>query len=307
MNHLVRDVGVDENELLHLVWRLLAWDPLERLSASEALDHPYFTARANHRLTFIRTDLLANVPGMHNALEHQTLDPKFDISHDIATITEFVCPYCNKVFADHNSCQRHARSRKHALFCTYDRSQLPHCLHAHSMLPTHPTSGYCDIQGRRKTIEDFHTVHLGPMHQFYGVFDGHLGNLASKYAASSFYMEIEEYLSNVDDRIRNQTSQLVWREEVVKQITQSFEDLHVGIIKAVELSPGGVMDESGTTATILYVSSLAVVIANVGDSRAVMSRWLVNEIGIEYITAMQLTIDHIASSHEEKIQVLSVE
>jgi protein phosphatase 1L len=172
------------------------------------------------------------------------------------------------------------------------------------MLPTHPTSGYCDIQGRRKTIEDFHTVHLGPMHQFYGVFDGHLGNLASKYAASSFYMEIEEYLSNVDDRIRNQTSQLVWREEVVKQITQSFEDLHVGIIKAVELSPGGVMDESGTTATILYVSSLAVVIANVGDSRAVMSRWLVNEIGIEYITAMQLTVDHIASSHEEKIQVL---
>jgi protein phosphatase 1L len=172
------------------------------------------------------------------------------------------------------------------------------------MLPTHPTSGYCDIQGRRKTIEDFHTVHLGPMHQFYGVFDGHLGNLASKYAASSFYVEIEEYLSNIDDLIRNQTSQLVWQEEVAKQVIQSFEDLHLGIIEAVELSPGGVMDESGTTATILYVSSLAVVIANVGDSRAVMAQWLVDEKGIEYITARQLTIDHIASSDEERKQVL---
>ena len=297
----------DEDSLLHLVWRLLAWNPLERLSASEALDHPYFTAQSHHHPGFLRTKLpaaTAIVPGVHNALEHQTLDPKLDMSSDMATITEFVCPGCGKIFADHNSCQRHARTRKHAEFCTYDRSQLPPCLNAHSMLPTHPTSGYCDIQGRRKTIEDFHTVHLGPMHQFYGVFDGHLGNLASKYAASSFYVEIEEYLSNIDDRIRNQTSKLVWQEEVAKQVIQSFEDLHLGIIEAVELSPGGVMDESGTTATILYVSSLAVVIANVGDSRAVMAQWLVDEKGVKYITARQLTIDHIASSDEERQQVL---
>jgi len=294
----------DEDSLLHLVWRLLAWNPLERLSASEALDHPYFTAQRNHHPGFLRTTLPAIVPAVHNALEHQTLDPKLDMSSDMATITEFVCPGCGKIFADYNSCQRHARTRRHGAFCTYDRSQLPPCLNAHSMLPTHPTSGYCDIQGRRKTIEDFHTVHLGPMHQFYGVFDGHLGNLASKYAASSFYVEIEEYLSNIDDLIRNQTSQLVWQEEVAKQVIQSFEDLHLGIIEAVELSPGGVMDESGTTATILYVSSLAVVIANVGDSRAVMAQWLVDEKGIEYITARQLTIDHIASSDEERKQVL---
>ncbi|KAL3808967.1 hypothetical protein ACHAXA_005159 [Cyclostephanos tholiformis] len=295
--------GVDENDLLHLVWRLLAWNPLERLSASQALDHPYFTA-ANHHLNFVHTDLPAIVSGMHTALEHQTLDPKLDILSDVAAITEFVCPHCSKVFADHNSCQRHARLRKHALFCTYDRSLLPPCLNAHSMLPNHPMSGYCDIQGRRKTIEDFHTVHLGPMHQFYGVFDGHLGNLASKYAASHFYAEIEEYLSSIDDCIRNQTLHHGWQDEVTKHIMQSFEDLHLGIIEAVALSPGGVMDESGTTATILYVSSLAVVIANVGDSRAVMSQWLVNREGKEYITAMQLTIDHIASSDEEKMQVL---
>ncbi|KAL3762105.1 hypothetical protein ACHAW5_008845 [Stephanodiscus triporus] len=298
--------GDDENALLHLVWRLLAWDPLERFSASEALDHPYFTAQSSHDLRFLPTKLpadAATVPGIHNALEHQTLDPKHDMSSDISTITEFLCPKCGKIFADHNSCQRHARTRKHAAFCTYDRTQLPPCLNAHSMLPTHPTSGYCDIQGRRKTIEDFHTVHLGPTHQFYGVFDGHLGNLASKYAASSFYTEIEEYLSNIDDRIRNQTSLVGWQEDVKTQIIQSFEDLHLGIIEAVASSPGGIMDESGTTATILYVTSLWLLLANVGDSRAVMSQWAVNEKGIEYITPMQLTMDHIASLDEERMQV----
>lgn len=94
------------------------------------------------------------------------------------------------------------------------------------------------------------------MHQFYGVFDGHLGNLASKFAASSFYHKIEGCLSDVDRSIRNQSS---WKEDVTSKITKVFEDLHRGIIKAVTSSPGGIMDESGTTATILYVTSLATV------------------------------------------------
>jgi len=303
-------IGFDDgaNTLLHLVWRLLAWNPLERLSPSEALDHAYFAiAQDKHYdLNLFRAELPETVftPGFQRALEHQTLDPRLDMSSDTATITEFICPLCRKVFSDHNSCQMHARSRKHAQFCTYDRSQLSPCLNAHSLLPTHPTSGYCDIQGRRKTIEDFHTIHFGPTFQFYGVFDGHLGNLASKYAASSFYMEFEEDVSNIDMLISNQTTQIDWHEKVAKQVIHSFEDLHIGIIDAVEMSPGGVMDQSGTTATILYVTELAVVIANVGDSRAVMSQWLGYENCAETVTAMQLTIDHIASSENERIQII---
>lgn len=154
----------------------------------------------------------------------------------------------------------------------------------------------------RKTIEDFHTVHLNPLHEFYGIFDGHLGNLASKYAASSFHNQIEHVLSDLDYRVLHSTS--TWREDLTTKITQSFEDLHRGIINAVETSPGGIMDESGTTATILLVTDLAVVIANVGDSRAVMSQWLIDTKGNTLITAMQLTADHVASSDEEQRQIL---
>ncbi|KAL7530009.1 hypothetical protein ACHAXR_003268, partial [Thalassiosira sp. AJA248-18] len=299
----------DANTLLHLVWRLLDWNPSKRLSASEALQHPYFQSQNNHRdwnPIFLHTKLFEDkvvVPGVQNALEHQTLDPRVDITTDAAIISEFVCPKCNKTFTDHNSCQRHARSRRHAQFCSYDRSSLPQCLNAHSMLPTHPTSGYCDIQGRRKTIEDFHTVHLNPRHQFYGVFDGHLGNLASKYAASSFYHKVEECLSNVDTSI--QSSQSNWKEESSSKLMHSFQELHNGIINAVTSSPGGVMDESGTTATILYVTKLALVVANVGDSRAIMSQWLIDTKGKEQITAVQLTVDHVASSKTERMQILS--
>jgi len=147
-------IGFDDesNTLLHLVWRLLDWDPSLRLSASEALEHPYFSERQDWNPHFLHTKLFVDtvvVDGPHNALEHQTLDPRIDISSDTAIVSEFICPKCGKSYTDHNSCQRHARSRRHAQFCTYDRSSLPQCLNAHSMLPTHPTSGYCDIQGRR--------------------------------------------------------------------------------------------------------------------------------------------------------------
>jgi len=143
---------------------------------------------------------------------------------------------------------------------------------------------------------------LNPRNQFYGVFDGHLGNLASKYAASSFYHEVEECLSNVDSSI--QTSQSNWKEETTAKLVQAFEELHNGIIDAVSLSPGGVMDESGTTATVLYVTELAVIIANVGDSRAVMSEWRIDAKGNEHMAAIQLTVDHVASSKKEQMQII---
>lgn len=135
----------DANNLLHLVWRLLAWNPMERLSASEALQHAYFKAQSNQYGSYPSEVVVSSV---HNALEHQTLDPRLDMPSE-EIVTEFICPRCGRIFSDHNSCQHHARSRRHAKFCTYDRSHLPPCLNAHSMLPTHSTSGYCDVQGRR--------------------------------------------------------------------------------------------------------------------------------------------------------------
>jgi serine/threonine protein kinase len=161
-------IGFDSSTdlLLHLVWQLLAWDPNERMTAEEALQHPYFT---NPNETLESLDL---IPGYHNALESQMLDPRMDFDIE-DSVHKYICPKCRRVFHDWRSCHQHANTRKHAKFCIYDYSKLPTCLNAHSMLPEHPTSGYCDLQGRRPTIEDFHSIHLYPDHQFYGIFDGH--------------------------------------------------------------------------------------------------------------------------------------
>jgi protein phosphatase 1L len=249
---------------------------MERITPSEALEHEYFKS-VEHETSLENSTLL--------------LDPKTDTSSGDDEISEFTCPKCGKIFGDLNSCQRHTTSRRHAHFCVYDHSSLPRCINAHAMLPAHPTSGYCDIQGRRQTIEDFHTIHLHPTHQFYGVFDGHLGNLASKFAASSFYHQIKGRLSTIDDDVlRNDES---WKETVEQKFNEAFQDSHDQFMQVVRVSPGGVHDQSGTTATILYVTAEAILVANIGDSRAVLSRGG-SYSSKERPTAIQLTVDHVA-------------
>lgn len=68
----------------------------------------------------------------------------------------FTCPKCGRRFTSWDSCHAHARGRGHARFCRYDTSDLPSCTGYHSMLPFDPHSGWCDVQGRRAGIEDFH-------------------------------------------------------------------------------------------------------------------------------------------------------
>lgn len=118
------------NPLLHMVWGLLAWNPKERLTAADALNHFYFTEEP-----------LYDGDTMTAALQHQTLDPRLDLNLKDQDLQDFTCPKCGRVFDNLHSCQTHAHGRRHAKFCNYDRSQLPKCLNAHSMLPSHPTSG----------------------------------------------------------------------------------------------------------------------------------------------------------------------
>ena len=273
---------------LHSIWELLAWDPKDRLTATEALEHFYFTNRNQYS------------DEDQNALEPQMLDPRVDMDIEKRKIDSFVCPKCGRIFTDLRSCQAHATGRKHAKFCNYDRSLLPPCLNAHSMLPSHPTSGYCDIQGRRKVIEDFHTVHLEQGHQFFGIFDGHSGNLASKYAASELYKQFIRRLGDLDDDIASGDD---WKKEVEIEMKESFEALHRGVLDVIQSYPAGaVMSKSGTTATALFVTDHAVVVASVGDSRAILS------VGTSYdpkkqASSIQLTVDHVAADSNERMRI----
>lgn len=280
-------IGFDEsiNPLLQLILGLLSFDPKTRLTATEALYHPYIVGKRES-----------------TALEPQMLDPKIDLGMMDATLDEFICPKCGRSFGNLQSCQMHARGRKHAKFCTYDRSKLPQCLNAHSMLPSHPTSGYCDIQGRRKVIEDFHTVHLYESHQFFGVFDGHNGALVAKYASASLYGHVMDSLGDIDANAQKNPE---WKDDIQMKLIEAFQILHEGVIDVLESYPVKYMSKSGTTATALLMTKDNVVIASVGDSRAVLS------IGSSFdesstSQSLQLTVDHVASDPTERKRIESL-
>jgi protein phosphatase 1L len=279
--------------LLHLIWQLLAWDPIERITAAEALLHPFFLSPDGTR------EALDLIPGRHNALESQMLDPRMDFVVD-DSVDEFVCPKCGRTFADWHSCHAHATSRRHAKFCTYDRTHLPSCINTHSMLPAHPTSGYCDLQGRRPTIEDFHSIHLYPEIQFYGIFDGHTGNVASKYAASTLFDRLVLHLPELgvvttQDTMNGSSD---WKVLVEQNVSRAYQETHESFLDALTFAPS--MDQSGTTATALMVTKHAIVLSSLGDSRAVLSS--TDESG--NLRAIQLTIDHVASDPMERDLVL---
>merc|ERR1739836_55084 len=61
------------------------------------------------------------------------------------------------------------------------------------------------------------------------------------------------------------------------------------------------MVKSGTTATILFVTRKAVIVANIGDSSAILSRGTVANDTTSY--SLQLTVDHIASNPIEKHRI----
>lgn len=282
----------DSDTLLQLLWQLLAWNPQERITASEALKHPYFTT----------LDITLMPRSADNdAIESQMLHPEIDFNVS-NSVSEFRCPKCGRTFSDWQSCFTHANARKHAKFCTYDKTSLPTCLHAHSMLPAHSNSGYCDIQGRRPSIEDFHAVHLLHARQFYGIFDGHLGNLASKYAASFLHKELA---SRLDESRLGDVDDINWKEKVEVAVSASFSTVHKNFLDALELSPFGFMDNSGTTATTAIVSNTSVIIASLGDSRAVISSRRPDKVGIIELSAIQLTKDHQASDPAERLMVES--
>lgn len=268
------------DKLLHLIWRLLAWDPENRILPSEALRHPFF--------------LQVDTPGVHGlsesdvAIESQMLDPQVDFNAS-NVVEKFICPKCKREFKDWQSCYNHANARKHGRFCQYDTSKLPSCLNTHAMLPAHASSGHCDIQGRRRTIEDFHSIHLETSKQFYSIFDGHLGNLASKFAASLLYEELSGRITEAS----GPESGPNWRTQVKESAREAFNALHDRFMQAIQRA--SFMDQSGTTATALLVMESFYVIVSLGDTRAVIAK-RINDT----LVPLQLTHDHVAADATER-------
>lgn len=108
--------------------------------------------------------------------------------------------------------------------------------------------------------------------------------------------------------------------EIERNVTIAFEQVHGRFLEAVNImaipvlqaGSGPSMDQSGTTATTLLVTNRTILVASLGDSRAVMSSLLTmdNETNSKWeyfptMSAIQLTPDHVASDSSERDLVVS--
>jgi serine/threonine protein phosphatase PrpC len=122
-------------------------------------------------------------------------------------------------------------------------------------------------------------------------------NLASKFAAATSYKEVSKQLSQLNDHVEHNEN---WKADVQHNLTDAFSNIHKNFLNAVSFLPLTFMDQSGTTATVVYVTDEAVVVASVGDSRAILSSRRRNDDASVLMSAVQLTIDHVASNPDER-------
>jgi len=137
-------------------------------------------------------------------------------------------------------------------------------------------------KGRRRYMEDtFRAIPMlgdDPRQGFYGVFDGHGGRKAADFAA--------EYLSEFASTSLDTLS------DVGKMFNDAFLAADKKFCETAEREGLG----DGTTAVIAYLKDGKMWVANVGDSRAVISR-----AGV----ATAVTEDHKAESEQEQRRIES--
>ncbi|KAI5067567.1 hypothetical protein GOP47_0018095 [Adiantum capillus-veneris] len=137
----------------------------------------------------------------------------------------------------------------------------------------------CDREPAKPTTSDLH---------FFGIYDGHGGAQASAYCKERLHVLLSEELSMLDKvESSHEDLDLGWNNRWNKTLNDCFSkiDKEVGGV-----CPNGICDDEtveggcaccedaiapenvGTTAVVAVVGSRQIVIANCGDSRAVLSR-----------------------------------
>lgn len=140
--------------------------------------------------------------------------------------------------------------------------------------------GICASMGARKTMEDMHSViqdmqidelsifkGYGPAQSFFAVFDGHGG------------MEVSSYVSTHLHRAITQDMQLACRQ--LDPVSSTEEEIDQAImqvlIQAFERTDKEILDttdcpQPGSTATSIFIAGNRVFVANLGDSRTILSK-----------------------------------
>ncbi|CAN0009923.1 unnamed protein product, partial [Ectocarpus sp. 13 AM-2016] len=144
-------------------------------------------------------------------------------------------------------------------------------------------------------------------YKFYGVFDGHCGTRAAKFASRALHLNLDVFLNaqeatqpssppqppSPDDDAPPENNASVER-AVRRAFRKTQEDfLGLGVAAAAAAVPE---DDSGTTATVALVYPDVTVVAHVGDSRAVLC---CDDAG----RAVEITEDHTPYSAGERARV----
>lgn len=235
-----------------------------------------------------------------------------DIDMDLSPTIVFQCPKCNRTFFDDwTACHHHIRARKHGDHCVVaNREDLPHCLSDHALLPIDQHSGWCDLIGRRKRIEDAHAVHITSDYLFLGVFDGHWGSAAAKFASRHVPLLFDKLMrSNISAPDVNISSthlvadkafidEFVVNEPLDAYSSQAVKAMYYSITLTQHdfLTKMSDAERSGSTVTTAAVFQDMIVVANVGDSRAVLCC-------DSYGTSVALTEDHTPMLPAERHRV----
>ncbi|XP_023768365.1 probable protein phosphatase 2C 14 [Lactuca sativa] len=137
--------------------------------------------------------------------------------------------------------------------------------------------GVCSVKGRKLFMEDTHTIVSSSNTDkgFFGVYDGHGGRKAADFVAQNLHSNIFEMLEKSSG---NTTT-----EEVIKAAFMKTDD---------EFLKQGL--ESGSCCVTAFIEGKELVVSNLGDCRAVLSR---------KGKAEALTKDHRASHEDERKRI----
>ncbi|KAK3598987.1 hypothetical protein CHS0354_024663 [Potamilus streckersoni] len=157
-------------------------------------------------------------------------------------------------------------------------------------------------QGGRRYMEDHHSLRFvkndegGFEFAYFGIFDGHGGAEASRYARDHLLNEITKY-----DKFWSEKD-----DDILFAVKEGFLDTHYGMWKEVDKWPktaSGLPSTSGTTASIGIIKNSKLYIGHVGDSAIVLG--YDDSRSDKYIRprSEMLTMDHKPSDPEEKRRI----
>eukprot|EP00877_Chromochloris_zofingiensis_P001081 jgi/Chrzof1/10974/Cz05g19070.t1 len=142
--------------------------------------------------------------------------------------------------------------------------------------------GYALLRGKRSNMEDFHHAQFkreaksGEVIGLFGVFDGHGGPNAAEYVKQNLFINLVEHSKFSSD--------------IASAVVESFEHTDTAYLT----QDANTCRDDGCTAVTAVLVGNRLLIANVGDSRAVLAR---------KGKGTALSVDHKPNSREERSRI----